>query len=256
MPETPRLQPRFSHSRVRALMSQREGGVSAAPYDSLNLGLHVGDDARHVAENRCRFEARLGLPLQRLEQVHGAEVVVWQGPADGAVPRADAAATTVAGLACEVQVADCLPVLFADRGGRVVGAAHAGWRGLAAGVLEATVRRCCALASVEPVDLEAWLGPCIGPERFEVGADVLAGFGLDPARGAHRGFVPREGVAGRWWADLPALASDRLRAAGVRAISGNDGGTAWCTVQVPSRYFSFRRDRVTGRMSAAIGLAD
>lgn len=235
-------------------MSHRDGGVSAAPYDSLNLALHVGDDRLHVAENRRRFEARLGLPLQRLEQVHGAEVIVWQGPADGTAPRADAAVTTVPGLACEVQVADCLPVLFADRGGRVVGAAHAGWRGLAAGVVEATVQRCCSLASVDPVALEAWLGPCIGPLRFEVGADVLAGFGLDPAHGAPHGFTARAGVPGKWWADLPALARARLQAAGVRSIEGNDGSAAWCTVQQPSRYFSFRRDRVAGRMSAAIGL--
>lgn len=247
-----RWQPRFSSPRVRALMSDRQGGVSAPPYDSLNLASHVGDEPDAVAENRRRFEVRLGLPLRRLEQVHGATVVVWDAAPAEAVPRADAAVSATPGLACEVQVADCLPVLLADRHGRVVGAAHAGWRGLAGGVLEATVRRCCELGQARPADLEAWLGPCIGPHCFEVGNDVPAGFGIDPADDPC--FTARAGVPGKWWADLPGLARRRLNAAGLLSITGNDGSVDWCTMQQPSRYFSFRRDRVTGRLCAAIGL--
>jgi polyphenol oxidase len=153
-----------------------------------------------------------------------------------------------------VQVADCLPVLLADRAGRVVGAAHAGWRGLAAGVIEATVQRMQEVAGVAPGDLEAWLGACIGPRRFEVGADVLAAFGADPAQAGPR-FRPRgDAAAGKWLADLPGLARDRLAAIGVARVAGNDGTTAWCTVDNPLRFFSFRRDGVTGRMSACIGL--
>lgn len=237
-------------------MSGRTGGVSRAPYDSLNLGVHVGDEPAHVQRNRERFAAAVGMPLARLQQVHGANVVTLQTPwpVSPAV-QADASATTQPGLACEVQVADCLPVLFADVRGRVVAAAHAGWRGLAAGVLEATLQRCCELAEVVPQDIEAWLGPCIGPTQFEVGADVLAGFGVEPLPGvAQRHFMPRGEVLGKWWADLPGLARERLVRAGVGGIRGNDGSTDWCTVQQASRFFSFRRDGVTGRMSAAIGL--
>ncbi len=237
-------------------MSLRSGGVSRPPYDSLNLGLHVGDDPADVERNRERFSAALGMPLARLQQVHGAEVVTLHHPWPNlpAVP-ADASATTLPGLACEIQVADCLPVLFADLQGRVVAGAHAGWRGLAAGVLEATLQRCGDLAGVLPGDVEAWLGPCIGPAHFEVGADVLRGFGVDPAADvAHAHFTPRAQVPGKWWADLPGLARERLQRAGIQRIAGNDGSAAWCTVQQASHFFSFRRDRVTGRLSAAIGL--
>lgn len=248
------LQPRFSHPRVRSRMSVRSGGVSLPPYDSLNLGLHVGDDPAHVQRNRARFETELGLPMARLAQVHGATVATlcqpW--PLTPAV-QADASVTTLTGLACEIQVADCLPVLMADRQGRVVAAAHAGWRGLAAGVLEATLQRCLELTGVQPSEIEAWLGPCIGPSQFEVGADVLRSFGVEPGAGAvtpH--FTPRTEVPGKWWADLPGLARARLMAAGVQHLSGNDGSAAWCTVQQASRFFSFRRDRITGRHAAVI----
>ncbi len=235
-------------------MSQRTGGVSRAPYDSLNLALHVGDDPGHVAENRRRFAHALGMPVVRLEQVHGADVATLTSM-DAAAPRADAAATAVPGLGCEVQVADCLPVLFAHRGGRAVAAAHAGWRGLAAGVLEAALQRCCELAQAPAGEIEAWLGPCIGPASFQVGADVLQAFGRDPAGGPSPRFEPWPGTPGKWRADLAGLARDRLTAAGVTALQGNDGSAAWCTVQQPSRFFSFRRDGVTGRLSAVIGLA-
>lgn len=247
-------QPAFHHPRVRAMMSTRAGGVSPPPYDGLNLAWHVGDDTAAVSENRARFARSFGMPMVRLEQVHGAEVVTLSAAAEGAAPRADGSATAVAGVGCEVQVADCLPVLFAHRGGRAVAAAHAGWRGLAAGVLEAALTRCMQLAEAPAGDIEAWLGPCIGPERFEVGAPVLTAFGRDPQAGTASRFVARPGIPGKWWGDLVGLARDRLIAAGVRAPMGNDGSAAWCTVQQSARFFSFRRDGVTGRLSAAIGL--
>jgi polyphenol oxidase len=234
--------------RIQALMSTRAGGVSEAAFESLNLGRSVGDAADAVVENRRRFAAALGAAPVWLSQVHGTTVLrLAQADRADAVPRsADAAITTDADIACTVMVADCLPVLFAAPDARGVGAAHAGWRGLAGGVLEATVAALCEAAACPPAQLLAWLGPCIGPRHFEVGADVVEAFGGGPL------FVPRPRPDGspRWLADLPALARERLRAAGVTAVSGG----AWCTVEEASRFFSFRRDGVTGRMAAAIWL--
>ncbi len=186
-----------------------------------------------------------------LRQVHGARVVRI-GMADGApgapVHEADAAVTTEAGVACVVQAADCLPVLLAAPGGRAVAAAHAGWRGLAAGVVETAVDALCDAGRCSPGEVAAWLGACIGPDAFEVGADVLAAFGAVSQReraGSGR-FKPKGNA--KWLADLPGLARDRLAAAGVARV----GGGAWCTVADASRFFSYRRDGVTGRMAAAV----
>jgi YfiH family protein len=235
-------------ARVGALMSTRAGGASAGAWASLNLGIAVGDDPAAVAENRRRFAAALGVPALYLRQVHGAAVLrLRRGDGDGlGAEPADAAITTEPGIACTVQVADCLPLLFAAPEGRGVGAAHAGWRGLAAGVLDATVAALSEAVACEPADLVAWLGPCIGPRQFEVGADVVDAFGGGPR------FVPRARAGGqqRWLADLPGLARDRLRALGVVRVSG---GT-WCTVEDRSRFFSYRRDGITGRMAAAVWL--
>jgi YfiH family protein len=251
---------------VRALMSTRRGGVSGAPFDSLNLrpaGLSGAamDEAAAIAENQRRFAHALGAAPVWLDQVHGAEVARLQ-PGDASpgrpLPRADAAITTAPGIACTVLVADCLPVLLCSDDGRAVGAAHAGWRGLAGGVLDQTVAALCAAAGCGPERLLAWLGPCIGPAAFEVGADVLAAFGADPGAAARpdapdAAFVyrPRPDGSPRWRADLPALARRRLLALGVPRISGG----AWCTVSDPSRFFSFRRDGRTGRLAAAIAIA-
>jgi YfiH family protein len=253
--------PRFSAPRVVALMTGRQGGVSQPPWDSFNLRDEVGDDAGDVALNRGRLAALLGAAPVRLEQVHGVAVADLDALACGAAgpravgrrPVADAAVATGPGRVCEVQVADCLPVLFADRAGRGVAAAHAGWRGLAGGVLEATLAALRARTGAEAAEIEVWLGPCIGPGAFEVGEDVLRGFGVTADAPGPR-FVPRagEGHPGKWWADLPALARERLQAQGVTAIGGNDGSAVWCTVTQVSRYFSFRRDRVTGRQAACI----
>jgi len=184
-----------------------------------------------------------------LRQVHGWGVAqLAAGTPDDT--EADACWTTEAGVACTVMVADCLPVLFAAPGTRGVGAAHAGWRGLAGGVLEATVAALCDAAGCAPGDLHAWLGPCIGPDAFEVGADVLHAFGAAAGAPGPR-FVPgAPGADGapRWMADLPGLAHDRLAGAGLRHVAGGH----WCTVGDRSRFFSFRRDRVTGRMAAGV----
>ena len=257
------LRPEWHLAGVYALMTTRRGGCSAAPFDSMNLqegrGDGLGDDAAAVAQNQARLRAAVGVPLVRLNQVHGARVVQLTAAdaAPGALRHdADACVTTEPGVACSVQVADCLPVLFAAPG--AVAAAHAGWRGLAAGVLEATLASLCSASGCRPDQVEAWLGPCIGPQRFEVGADVVQAFEGHPraaqptpeaALQASR-FVPLK--AGKWLADLPGLARDRLAACGVRAVSG---GT-WCTATDASRFFSFRRDGVTGRMVAAIWRGD
>ncbi|MGJ7543190.1 peptidoglycan editing factor PgeF [Variovorax sp. LT1R16] len=228
---------------VHAVCTTRAGGVSQGAWRGLNLGDHVGDDPAHVAANRAQLRAAIGAQAVFLQQVHGADVLALQADTpDGAV--ADACTTTHQGLACTMMVADCLPVLFTDLQGRRVAAAHAGWRGLAAGVLERTVDR---FEGERPI---AWLGPCIGPRAFEVGDEVKAAFEARSAEAAQC-FHPT-GTAGKWWADLPALARQRLQAAGIAGIYGNDGSEAWCTVRNPLRFFSHRRDGVSGRFAACI----
>lgn len=227
---------------VRAAFSTREGGVSSGRHAGLNLGRSSGDDPAAIDENRRRLFAHLGLPRapEWLRQVHGARVV--EVPHEPAEPDADAAWTAQAGIVCAVQAADCLPVLFCDDRATVVAAAHAGWRGLSAGVLENTV----AALPVVPETLLAWLGPAIGPEAFEVGDDVRDAFvAVDPAAAAC--FLPGA-RPGKHFADLFALARQRLARAGVSRVHG--GGIS--THAEPERYYSFRRDGVCGRMAALI----
>jgi YfiH family protein len=238
---------------VGAVMSTRAGGVSTGPFSSFNLGLAAGDEPAAVQANRERFAVAIGARPVFLAQVHGARVVNLDTLAPEALEQADASIATRPGLACTVMVADCLPVLFAAPQGRGVGAAHAGWRGLAAGVLDNTVQALCEAAACAPQELVAWLGACIGPQAFEVGADVLQAFGAEPSKEGNPHFFPKKAGADgspRWWADLPALARSRLAEAGVKQVSGG----AWCTVADDSRFFSYRRDRVTGRMAAAVWL--
>lgn len=242
--------------RVRAAMTLRMGGVSAAPYDTLNLALHVGDDPVTVAANRRHLREVLALPSEPawLEQVHGASVVDLDAAATlpvessavgtPSVQRGDAAVTRQAGRVCAIQVADCMPVLMAARDGSVVAAAHAGWRGLAGGVLEATVRATRA----QPAQLLAWLGPAIGPAHFEVGDEVRAAFVREQTQ-ASSAFV--RNARGRWQCDLYALARLRLAALGIEDVSG--GG--YCTFSDSRRFFSYRRDGRCGRMAALIWLA-
>lgn len=248
----PILEPQWAApSGVRAAFSLRSGGTSTPPWDSLNLGVHVGDDSAAVAENRRRLRHTLDLPREPiwLDQVHGTAVVHidsangrqrgYESP-HGARPRADAAVTRERGVVLAVQGADCLPVLLASAG-PVLGAAHAGWRGLAAGVIEATV----GAMQVPPSQLVAWLGPCIGPAHFEVGDEVRAAFlAVDSAAAA----AFEANAQGRWQCDLLQLARARLRALGITQVAGGE----WCTAADPVRFFSHRRDQRTGRMAALI----
>ncbi len=231
---------------VQAVATTRSGGVSSGRYASLNLGDHVDDEPSAVRRNRQLLRAELALPSDPvwLQQVYGTGVVEAGAAATGVT--ADAAWTGTAGVVCAVLTADCLPVIFCNRSGTHVAVAHAGWRGLAGGVLEATV---AALVAAGPSadSLLAWLGPAIGPESYEVGADVRDAFlRADPA--AEVAF--RVHRPGHWRLDLYAAACLRLRRLGVTAVSGGD----YCTLAEPTRFFSHRRDRVTGRQATLIWL--
>lgn len=263
-------------------MSAREGGISQGPWHGCNLGDHVQDDALSVRHNRAVFAQHLAAQPVWLQQVHGKRVVrldansVAHAAEHGPPLVADGALTTEPGVGCVVMVADCLPILLAAPQGRGVAALHAGWRGLAGvgdgmvpgqGIVHSGVHALCEAASCDPSDLSAWLGPCIGPGHFEVGADVLVGFGVDPHdvpreaahAPAHPRFVARSWDATdaspmpaerKWLADLPGLARDALSSLGVRQVSGGDT----CTVSDAVRFFSYRRDGLTGRQAAGICL--
>ncbi|MBC3377484.1 peptidoglycan editing factor PgeF [Pseudomonas sp. SWRI92] len=225
---------------VKACVTTREGGVSLAPFDSLNLGDHVGDDPTAVAENRRRLTDRFAMRPAWLQQVHGIDVV----EADPAqVVTADASWTAAPGIACTSMTADCLPVLFCNRAGTRVAAAHAGWRGLANGVLEATLD----CLEVPADEILAWLGPAIGPQAFEVGPEVREAF-IAHLPKAEQAFTPSHN-AGKFLADIYALARLRLAVRGITAVYG--GGL--CTVTDP-RFFSYRRNARTGRFASLIWL--
>lgn len=229
---------------VRAAFTTRLGGVSDAPWDSFNVGAHVGDSPASVAANRARLRTVLNLPAEPawLSQVHGIAVHDLDGaPAAVQPPGADAVVTRERGRVCVIMVADCMPVLLSSRDGSRIAAAHAGWRGLASGVLEQTVR---ALGSPGG-ELTAWLGPAISREHFEVGDEVRAAFIAGDA-GASDAFELN--ATGRWQADLVSLAKRRLRGLGVTDISGG----MWCTFADRARFFSHRRDGKGGRMAALL----
>jgi len=227
---------------VHAAFTTRLGGESSAPWDSFNVATHVGDAPEDVAANRARLESLLALPAEPawLNQIHGAAVVDLDSLPEGVIT-ADAAVARADGRVCVVMVADCLPVLFASRDGRRIAAAHAGWRGLAAGVLEQTV----AAMKVRGDVLTAWLGPAISKEHFEVGDEVRAAF-VDVDSGAADAFVRNTG--GKWQANLAGLARRRLAALGVTDVSGGH----WCTFADRERFYSHRRDGKGGRMAALI----
>lgn len=246
--EVPLIKPDWpAPGRVRAVCSTRLGGVSEAPWDSLNLGFHVGDDPARVQENRQRLATKVGIgpgSIGWLEQVHGTEVTSL--PVNG-VPQADASYTLQAGEVCVIMTADCLPVLLCDESGTRVGAAHAGWRSLCGGVLETLVND----MGGKPAELMAWLGPAIGPEHFEVGPEVREAFlSHDPA--AAGAFSVGGARAGHFMADIYLLARQRLAECGVRQVYGGD----FCTVSEPQRFFSYRRDGQTGRMASLIWMTD
>lgn len=231
-------------ANVRAMVTTRQGGNSLPPYDGFNLGLHVGDDPAMVNAHRAALAAALPAKPVWLNQVHGIDVANLSMPLHDHVT-ADAAAAFAPNQVCAVMTADCLPVLFARIDGSAVAAAHAGWRGLCDGVLEAAV---ATLGSTTPV--MAWLGPAIGPSAFEVGDEVRQAFvAHDPA--ANLTFAPSQN-AGKWLADIYQLARLRLAAAGVTQIFGGD----LCTVSDPQRFYSYRRDKTTGRMASLIWMIE
>ena len=240
---------------IGALSTQRAGGFSAAPYAAadgsggLNLAQHVGDDAVAVERNRAALRGYLPAPPQWLNQVHGDAVFsVRDGRSSpgAAAPCADASIATDTGAVCAILTADCLPVLFCDPRGRFVGAAHAGWRGLAAGVLQNTVG---AMRNAGADEIWAWLGPAIGPQCFEVGEDVRAAF-IDRHPQAASAFIGHVSHPGKYFADLYALARLVLHCVGVGSVTGGDQ----CTVTQSNDYFSFRRDQRCGRMASLIWL--
>ena len=247
---------------VRALCTTRTGGVSTGPYESLNLGDHVGDAPAAVRDNRRLLRQAMGVRPVFLQQIHGLQVAVLNAQTPDDTP-ADGCMTASANVACTIMVADCLPVLFTNHQGSAVAAAHAGWRGLAGaggrGVLESTLASFMALTNMQygqaATEVIAWLGPCIGPEQFEVGAEVKAAF---EANDAHASGCFRPHGDGKWLADLAGLARWRLQAMGVTSIHGNDGSAPWCTVSNRSRFFSHRRDTLalggSGRFAACVWL--
>jgi YfiH family protein len=246
-------------ANIGALASTRRGGASTGPYDDgaggggLNLGMHVGDGPEQVQGNRAGVRALLPGAPAWISQVHGIAVVDAASVQPGAPVRvADASIATIPSVVCAVLTADCLPVLFADLAGTVVGAAHAGWRGLAAGVLGETL---AAMRETGAGEITAWLGPAIGPTQFEVGPDVLQAF-LAGARGAEQvaevksAFAPYQGRPGKYLADMNALARSMLARDGVTRVWGGEH----CTASAGDRFYSYRRDGVTGRQASLIWL--
>jgi YfiH family protein len=226
---------------VRTLQTTRRGGLSLAPYDTFNLGDHVGDAPQVVARNRQLLSTLMPSEPVWLQQVHSTTVA--DADRSGCLPQADASIARHRGAVCVVMTADCLPVLLCDEEGTVVGAAHAGWKGLAAGMIESTVQA----MDVAPHKLLAWLGPAISQRAFEVGEEVRDEFVAQHAQ-ASEAFIP--GVKGKWMADIYLLARQRLHALGVSRIYGG----VHCTYSDPARFFSYRRDGVTGRMGTFIWL--
>jgi YfiH family protein len=236
-------------ANVKALQTTRNGGFSVAPYDTLNLGLHVGDSSVTVDRNRQLLEPLLPSEPVWLEQVHGT--VVANADAAACRVQADACIARHRGSVCVVMTADCLPVLLCDETGTVVGAAHAGWKGLAAGVIEDTVNA----MDTDPQKLMAWLGPAIGQGKFEVGSEVRAAFISHQAQAAEA-FLPLpvgegRGEGNKYHADIYLLARQRLQALGISHVYGGN----FCTFQQREKFFSYRRDGVTGRMGTFIWLA-
>jgi len=227
---------------VHAISTTRLAGVSQGCFASLNLADHVGDDPAAVAENRQRLAMQLGLPAEPvwLQQVHGSHVIRGN---EHAGTCADGAVTRERGRVCCVLTADCLPLLLCDRYGKVVGAVHAGWRGILGGVIESAI----AAFDCAPADILAWLGPAIGPRAFEVGEEVRARF-VEQDAGAACAFTPKQD--NRWLADIYQLARQRLHGCGIESVWGGDR----CTYSEPAQFYSYRRDGITGRMASLIWL--
>lgn len=235
-------------ANVRCYISTREGGVSSSPYATNNLGLHVGDNPAHVAANRARLSSHLGLQCspQWLEQIHGVKVV--HAKSDGVVRTADGSYSNQSGQPCLVMTADCLPILLCDKQGTQVAALHCGWRGLAKGICARGLQK----FSAKPADILAYLGPAISQAHFEVGVDVLEAFFKAARNQAHAEDIAKAFISAQrplhFYADIYALARAELKALGINAVYGGD----YCTYSDAQRFYSFRRDKVTGRMASLI----
>lgn len=239
---------------VQALVSTRTGGVSRNPFDSLNLGDHVGDRAQDVLQNRAIFTKTLPAEPIWLKQTHSTLVStpLSRQLTQEAPVNADASVSNIPGEVLVIMTADCLPVLFTNSSGTVIGAAHAGWRGLCAGVLENTITALMSISDDKnPADLMAWLGPAIGPAAFEVGEDVVTAFTDSGFTVPESAFKPIPNKAGKYLADIYLLARARLEGSGVRRISGGQ----YCTVRDQEQFFSYRRDGETGRFASAIWIS-
>ena len=239
---------------IKTFCSTRVGGVSKPPFDNFNLGLNAGDDPADVMQNRVFLRTHLPSEPMWLKQIHGVTVstpasrqVIGGGPFE-----ADASVTNIPDEVLAVLTADCMPVLFASKNGEVIGAAHAGWRGLSGGVLENTIQAMCDLSSsLSPQDISAWMGPAIGPTAFEVGEDVLEAFSGQSQSILSQAFSPILGQPGKYLADLYTLARDRLNSLGIKQIDGGD----FCTFTDEQRFFSYRRDKTTGRFASFIWIS-
>lgn len=241
--------------QIQALCSTREGGVSKPPFNTLNLGLNAGDNLEHVLQNRSILRSQLPAEPVWLKQIHGATVSTPSSRnalASGSI-EADALVSNKPNEVLSILTADCMPVLFASKHGDVIGAAHAGWRGLSGGVLENTIQEMLALSpALSPEDIVAWMGPAIGPSKFEVGDDVLKAFSSQGSWILPKAFEPIPGSPGKYLANLYLLAQDRLRSFGIEQIYGGD----FCTFSDSDRFFSYRRDKETGRFASLIWISE
>lgn len=250
------IEPNWAVSQqIEAFCTTRQGGLSKSPFNSLNLGLNAGDDLADVLQNRSILKSVLPAEPLWLKQTHGITVSTpGSRSADGNRPfEADASVTNIPNEVLAILTADCMPVLFASRSGDVVGAAHAGWRGLSGGILENTIKEMVALSPGLAIsDVSVWMGPAIGPSAFEVGEDVLHAFAQQGQEILSRAFIPIAGTPGKYLADLYLLARDRLNTLGIVQIDGGE----FCTVNDPERFFSYRRDKVTGRFASLIWITE
>lgn len=250
-----KIEPSWAVSQqIQAFCTTRQGGLSKSPFNSLNLGLNAGDDSSDVLQNRSIVRSALPAEPLWLKQIHGVTVSTpaSRGALGNGPFEADASVTNIPSEVLAILTADCMPVLFASRSGDVIGAAHAGWRGLSGGILENTINEMVALSpGLTMSDISAWMGPAIGPSAFEVGEDVLQSFAHQGQDILSKAFIPIVGTPGKYLADLYLLARDRLRALGIEQIDG--GGL--CTVNDPERFFSYRRDKVTGRFACLIWIS-
>lgn len=241
--------------QINAFCTTREGGVSKPPFTTLNLGLNAGDDPADVLQNRGILRTNLPAEPIWLKQIHGVTVSTPSSRASlsGGVVEADASVSNVPNEVLAILTADCMPVLFASKSGDVIGAAHAGWRGLSGGVLENTAQEMLALSpSLSPKDILVWMGPAIGPTEFEVGEDVLQAFSTQSQSILGRAFKPISQSPGKYLANLYLLARERLHSLGIEQIDGGD----FCTFNDPENFFSYRRDKKTGRFASLIWISE